>query len=101
MGISNLKILLSAKEVKGKIVLCPLLSQVADFHLKWSMPMGNPKNAITGRSPQSLRKFTHRSHFNAFTCKSSFPSQEGVYTLYRSLSILKKDCENYLLKIMT
>jgi hypothetical protein len=48
--ISNLKILLSVKEVKGKIVLCPLLSHIADFHLKWSMLMENPKNTITGRS---------------------------------------------------
>jgi len=45
-----LKILLSAKEVKGEIVPYPLLSHVADFHLKWSMLMENPKNAITGRS---------------------------------------------------
>ena len=47
-----MKILLSEKEVKGKIVLCPLLSQVADFHLKWSMLMENPKNAITGSYPR-------------------------------------------------
>jgi hypothetical protein len=34
-------------------VLCPLLSQVADFHLKWSMSMENHKNAITGRKQWS------------------------------------------------
>ena len=38
--------------------------------------------------------------FNIFTHKSSFLSQERVYTLYQGLSILKKDCENYLLMIM-
>ena len=30
------------------IALCPILSQVADFHLKWSIPMENPKDNTTG-----------------------------------------------------
>jgi hypothetical protein len=52
---NNLKILLPAKPVKGKIVLFPLLSQVADFHLKWSMSMENHKNVIAGSNEPNLR----------------------------------------------
>ena len=49
VDIRKLKTLLSAKVVKGKVVLCPHYSgHVADFHLKWSMLMEKPQNNITG-----------------------------------------------------
>ena len=47
MGIIELKILLSVQEVKGEIVL-KFAGEIADFHLKCSTLMENPKNAITG-----------------------------------------------------
>jgi hypothetical protein len=51
VGTNGLKILLSAKVVKGKIILRPHYSgQVADFHLKYSMLMENPQNNISGRN---------------------------------------------------
>jgi len=45
---------------------CPLLSQVADFHLKWSMLTENPKNSITGSYPRTdtLKYLKNRQSIN-------------------------------------
>jgi hypothetical protein len=58
MKTNNLEILLSAKVVKGKIVLLSSVlylhysSQVADFSLKWCMLMENPQNTISGSNQE-------------------------------------------------
>jgi hypothetical protein len=50
LGTSDLKILLSAKRVKAKS--SSFAGQVADFQLKCSVLMENPKSRISGSYPQ-------------------------------------------------
>ena len=45
----------------------PLSSQVADFHLNWSMLMENPKNNITGRSRLFPKTSRPKVQFDANT----------------------------------
>jgi hypothetical protein len=45
----------------------PLSSQVADIHLKWSMPTENPKNKTTGSYPFFQNPVDPKVQFDAST----------------------------------